>query len=141
MTNSALTPAERQFLALAEPAGKLDIGPHTANLVAELVRLVRAQIPLSQIILAATISDSLAHEQSEFEDEEGAPDGFSWLSRKEVEALLWLRERRNQLVHYQGITDGMTGKYDTKDAAHLRADADAALSALLPLLEECEIIG
>jgi hypothetical protein len=141
MTNSALTAAERQFLALAEPAGRLDIGPHTANLVAELVRLVRAQMPISQIILAATISDSLAHEQSEFDDEEDAPDGFAWLSRQEVEPLLWLRERRNQLVHYQGITEGMTGQYDTKDVVHLKADADAALSALLPLLEEREIIG
>ncbi|MGB2301582.1 MAG: hypothetical protein ACPH9D_03495 [Candidatus Puniceispirillaceae bacterium] len=141
MTNSrALTKPARAFLALAEPAGRLDTGPHTANLLAELAQLVRARAPISQIILAATISDSLAHEQSEF-DGQDAQDGFSWLSRKEVEALLWLRERRNQLVHYQGTTDGMTGRYDTKDAAYLMADAEAALSALLPLLEEREIIG
>ena len=61
MTNShALTQPARAFLALAEPAGRLDTGPHTANLLAELAQLVRARAPISQIILAATISDSLA---------------------------------------------------------------------------------
>ena len=41
MTNSrALTQPARAFLALAEPAGRLDTGPHTANLLAELAQLV-----------------------------------------------------------------------------------------------------
>ena len=127
------TPAEKQFMALTGSASTLDIGPHSASLVAELARLIGTDTPISQIILAATIADSLAHEHSD-SDEGGAPDGWSWLSRQEIEALLWLRERRNQLVHYQGRSHSIT------DLGALALDADAALSALLPLLEEREII-
>ncbi len=56
--------------------------------------------------------------------------GFRGLAAREVEALLWLRERRNQLVHYQGTTDGMTGRYHTKDAAYLMADAEPPFCAI-----------
>ena len=50
MTNSrALTPPARAFLALAEPAGRLDTGPHTANLLAELAQLVRAVPRLARL--------------------------------------------------------------------------------------------
>ncbi len=137
--------AEKAVLQCANPATKLDIGAHSANLLAELEGLIIAQIPISQIILCATLVDSLQHEETEFSQDsayyDDAGDGLAWLNRAEREALGWLRARRNQLVHFEGLAEGMTGQYHTVDKARLTADADRALKAILPLLEEREIVG
>lgn len=137
---------EKAILEYAGPAVKLDIGMHSANILAELALLITACASISQIILCATLVDSLSHESTDSGDfqtiaEAESSDNLAWMSRSEREALGWLRMRRNQLVHFDGVVTGMSGQYASADKAILANDAEKALQAILPLLEEREIVN
>jgi hypothetical protein len=129
-------PALREFEALIAIPGKLDVGPHTKTLIDEVVRCARAQHYLSVIVMAAALVDVLTHEGAEaIFDEAGVQEGFglSMLRADERRALDRLRGMRNRILHYQGPSEGLSGHASDKD--YLQAQAEAAIKAILPLLE------
>ena len=104
------------------------------------------------IILSATLADVAVHEAGQFDvafddqnfdegfgDDEGGPFGLSYLSAGERRRLEALRARRNALVHYEGPVAGLSGAGD--DAGLLAQDAEQAIAALLPVLENLERWG
>ena len=135
--------ASRDLQALAAIPGKLEVGPHASALIDELVRAARAGHHLSVIILAAALVDILTHEgadgfadiyddvDGEEEEEEGI--GLSMLRAGERRALDQLRAMRNRILHYQGPSEGLSGH--SSDPLYLQGQAEAAIRALLPLLE------
>ena len=137
------SPASRDLQALAAIPGKLEVGPHASALIDELVRAARAGHSLSVIILAAALVDILTHEgadafadiyddaDAEEEREDGL--GLSMLRAGERRALDQLRAMRNRILHYQGPSEGLSGH--SSDKLYLEARAEAAIRALLPLLE------
>ena len=129
-------PALREFEALIAIPGKLDVGPHTKTLIDELVRCARAEHYLSVIVMAAALADVLTHEGAEaIFEEAGEQEGFglSMLRADERRALDRLRGMRNRILHYQGPSEGLSGHASDKD--YLQAQAEAAIKAILPLLE------
>lgn len=129
-------PALREFEALIAIPGKLDVGPHTKTLIDEVVRCARAQHYLSVIVMAAALVDVLTHEGAEaIFEEAGEQEGFglSMLRADERRALDRLRGMRNRILHYQGPSEGLSGHASDKD--YLQAQAEAAIKAILPLLE------
>ena len=129
-------PALREFEALIAIPGKLDVGPHTKALIDEVVRCARVQHFLSVIVMAAALVDVLTHEGAEaIFEEAGEQEGFglSMLRADERRALDRLRGMRNRILHYQGPSEGLSGHASDKD--YLQAQAEAAIKAVLPLLE------
>lgn len=129
-------PALREFEALIAIPGKLDVGPHTKTLIDEVVRCARAQHYLSVIVMAAALVDVLTHEGAEaIFEEAGEQEGFglSMLRADERRALDRLRGMRNRILHYQGPSEGLSGHASDKD--YLQTQAEAAIKAILPLLE------
>ena len=129
-------PALREFEALIAIPGKLDVGPHTKTLIDEVVRCARAQHYLSVIVMAAALVDVLTHEGAEADFDDAAEEegfGLSMLRADERRALDRLRGMRNRILHYQGPSEGLSGHASDKD--YLQAQAEAAIKAILPLLE------
>ena len=129
-------PALREFEALIAIPGKLDVGPHTKTLIDEVVRCARAEHYLSVIVMAAALADVLTHEGAEaIFEEAGEQEGFglSMLRADERRALDRLRGMRNRILHYQGPSEGLSGHASDKD--YLQTQAEAAIKAILPLLE------
>ncbi|MEC8126736.1 MAG: hypothetical protein VXY13_10430 [Pseudomonadota bacterium] len=108
-----------------------ELGPHAAALLAELKRAVRAGMPLSAVLLAATLVDVVAHEEA---GPAGLVDGIDFAYAGNKAALGWLRGRRNELLHHEGPTDGLMGESVAADW-HWR-DAGKAVTALLDYLED-----
>jgi hypothetical protein len=130
--------AGRALQALYAIPEKLDLGPHTRLVLEELIRASRAEHHLSIIILAATLVDIVTHEGADELD----PDledsfGLSMLRADERCALDKLRAMRNSIVHYQGLSEGLSNQ--PQDAAYLKEQAEAAIHAVLPVLELQEI--
>ena len=138
--------ASRDLQALAAIPGKLEVGPHASALIDELVRAARAGHHLSVIILAAALVDILTHEAADgfadiYDDVDGEEEeegiGLSMLRAGERRALDQLRAMRNRILHYQGPSEGLSGH--SSDPLYLQGQAEAAIRALLPLLELQEI--
>ena len=134
------SPALRKLLALLAIPGKLELGPHSTALLDELVLAARAGHHLSVIILAAALVDIIAHEGAEMDFSDigfdDAPDqgyGVSMLRAGERRALDRLRAMRNRILHYQGMGEGFGTQ--AADKSYLADQAEAAITALLPLLE------
>ena len=131
---------------------RLALGPHGLRLLAELISAAKGEMWVSVIILSATLADVAVHEAGQFDvafdyqnfdegfgDDEGGPFGLSYLSAGERRRLEALRARRNALVHYEGPVAGLSGAGD--DAGLLAKDAEQAIAALLPVLENLERWG
>ena len=138
--------ASRDLQALAAIPGKLEVGPHASALIDELVRAARAGHHLSVIILAAALVDILTHEGADgfvdiYDDVDGEEEeegiGLSMLRAGERRGLDQLRAMRNRILHYQGPSEGLSGH--SSDPLYLQGQAEAAIRALLPLLELQEI--
>ena len=108
-----------------------ELGPHAAALLEELKRAVRAGMPLSAVLLAATLVDVVAHEEA---GPAGLVVGIDFAYAGNKAALGWLRGRRNELLHHEGPTDGLMGESVAADW-HWR-DAGKAVVALLDYLED-----
>ena len=131
---------------------RLALGTHGLRLLAELISAAKGEMWVSVIILSATLADVAVHEAGQFDvafddqnfdegfgDDEGGPFGLSYLSAGERRRLEALRARRNALVHYEGPVAGLSGAGD--DAGLLAQDAEQAIAALLPVLENLERWG
>lgn len=139
--------ARDKFLGLL-PA-RQGLGPHASRLVQEAQAAVRHKLWVSVIILSATIVDVIRNEDQIFDlGDDGDDDsydyeeatgyfeagGYDYLSAAERKKLDWLRNLRNQMVHYEGPVEGMLGR--PTDEGTLGQMADKALSAILPILEQ-----
>ena len=108
-----------------------DLGPHAAALMDEMRRAVRAGLPLSALLLAATLVDVVANEEA---GPAGFVDGVDFAYAGNKAALGWLRGRRNALLHHEGPTDGLMGEAVAADWH--RRDAERAVAALLDYLDD-----
>jgi len=130
---------------------RLDLGPQGKRILKELIAAANAGLWVSVVILAATLVDVCMHEPAQFDgmsfaDGNGGGDsacdiqnevfGLSYLTANERDQLDSLRAHRNALVHYEGPVAGVTGSTD--DEAALAANAEQALLAILPVLENLE---
>ena len=108
-----------------------DLGPHAAALMDEIRRAVRSGLPLSALLLAATLVDVVANEEA---GPAGFIDGIDFAYAGKKAALGWLRGRRNALLHHEGPTDGLMGEAIAADWH--RRDAERAVAALLDYLDD-----
>ena len=150
MPSDALKQLSSLAYDLKSERPRLALGPHGTRLLTELITAARAELWVSVIILSATLVDVVVHEAGHFDmafddyfdegfgDEEG-PFGLSYLSAGERRRLEALRAHRNALVHYEGPVAGLSGAGD--DAAVLKTNAEQAMVAVLPVLENLERWG
>ncbi|MDA9765487.1 hypothetical protein N9D07_02370 [Alphaproteobacteria bacterium] len=115
--------------------GKIALGPHAQTLFDDMLAAADNGLYATTIILAATIADVALHEGDEGDEGDGGR-GLSFLTAPERKGLDWLRGRRNGLVHYEGVVEGMGGA--EADYHSLASDADRALQSLTPLMETLE---
>ena len=108
-----------------------DLGPHAAALMDEMRRAVRAGLPLSALLLAATLVDVVANEEA---GPAGFGDGVDFAYAGNKAALGWLRGRRNEILHHERPTDGLMGEAVAADWH--RRDAELAVAALLDYLDD-----
>ena len=151
MPSDALKQLSSLAYALKSDQPRLALGPHGRRLLTELITAAKAELWVSVIILSATLVDVAVHEAGQFDvafednfnegfgDEEDGPFGLSYLSAGERRRLEALRARRNALVHYEGPVAGLSGAGD--DTAVLKTNAEQALTAILPVLENLERWG
>ena len=109
------------------------LGPHARALLVELKRATRAGMPLSALLLAATLVDVVANEDA---GPAGVIDGIDFAYAGNKAALGWLRGRRNELLHHEGPTDGLIDESVAGDW-HWR-DAGKAVVTLLDYLEDLD---
>ena len=105
-------------------------GPHANLLYRELVNAFESSSWASVIILSSTIVDIVIYEDSEFNSKIDALSKNKIFSSKN---LYWLRNRRNSIVHYEGVTDGLLG--GISDLRILEEDAKKSLNILLTLID------
>ena len=108
-----------------------ELGPHAAALLAEMRRAVRAGMPLTVLLLAATLVDVVANEEA---GPAAHVDGVDFAYAGNKAALGWLRGRRNELLHHEGPTDGLMGEAAAADWQW--RDAERGLTALLDYLDD-----
>ena len=108
-----------------------ELGPHAAALMDEMRRAVRAGLPLSALLLAATLVDVVANEEA---GPAGFVDGVDFAYAGNKAALGWLRGRRNAILHHEGPVDGLMGEADA--ASWQDRDAARAIEALAAYLED-----
>ena len=108
-----------------------DLGPHATALFNELTRTAAAGLPLTTVILAASIVDVVKHEWA---GPVGYLDGDAFSYAGSTANLGWLRGRRNHLLHHLGPSDGLMGEGDA--ARWLAADAERAVTTLLDFLDD-----
>jgi len=110
-----------------------DLGPHASALMDEMRRAVRSGLPVSALLLAATLVDVVANEEA---GPAGFVDGVDFAYAGNKAALGWLRGRRNEILHHEGPTDGLMDEPVAADW-HWR-DAGKGITALLDYLEDLE---
>lgn len=99
------------------------IGPRTGALVVELERVFCAGGWLAAVVLAQTVIDAAMQE---------ADDG--WVEVSLSRDLLWLRDRRNSLVHHDTDAPPVTLHDLEADAAALERDARRAVELMVAAL-------
>jgi len=107
-----------------------ELGPHATALLAELRGAAKSGLPLSILILAATLVDVVANEEA---GPAGYIDGIDFAYAGNKAALAWLRGQRNITLHHEGPADGLMGEGPAL-SWHWR-DAERAVETLLDYLD------
>ena len=108
---------------------KYRLGPHAFMIVKELIDAFKNDNPLTTIILSATLIDVIKNENSEvFQNLSGIQINTVFSSRE----ANWLRQRRNEVIHHKGPTDGLLGNDD--DYKKLSNDANKSIKIISNLL-------
>ena len=105
------------------------LGPHAKKLGDELMAAKQTNQHATIIILAAAILDIALNEPS------GAPakaDTITQTTTRNTRQAHWLRQRRNNILHYEGGRGGFMDAKDDKEI--LKKDAARALDALAEAL-------
>ena len=108
-----------------------ELGPHAVALLDELRRAARAGMPLTVLVLAATLVDVVANEEA---GPAGHVDGMDFAYAGNKAALGWLRGRRNELLHHEGPADGLMGEPAAVEWQW--RDAERGLTAFLDYLDD-----
>ena len=108
----------------------VELGPHATALLAELRGAAKSGLPLSILILAATLVDVVANEEA---GPAGYIDGIDFAYAGNKAALAWLRGQRNITLHHEGPADGLMGEGPAL-SWHWR-DAERAVETLLDYLD------
>ena len=111
-----------------------DLGPHAQAIWRDLRGAAMAGLPLVVVVLAAAIIDVVQHEES---GPAGYLDGTTFSFAGNKAALVWLRSRRNAVLHHEQPTDGLMAEAEA--AGWLVADAERAISTLLDYLTDLDI--
>ena len=108
---------------------KYRLGPHAFMIVKELIDAFKNDNPLTTIILSATLIDVIKNENSEvFQNLSGIQINTAFSSRE----ANWLRQRRNEVIHHKGPSDGLLGNDD--DYKKLSNDANKSIKIISNLL-------
>ena len=108
---------------------KYRLGPHAFLIVKELIDAFKNDNSLTTIILSATLIDVIKNENSEvFQNLSGVEINTAFSSRE----ANWLRQRRNEVIHHEGPTDGLLGNDD--DYKKLSDDANKSIKIISNLL-------
>ena len=108
---------------------KYRLGPHAFMIVKELIDAFKNDNPLTTIILSATLIDVIKNENSEvFQNLSGIQINTAFSSRE----ANWLRQRRNEVIHHKGPTDGLLGNDD--DYKKLSDDANKSIKIISNVL-------
>ena len=111
---------------------KLDakLGSHASRLIFELISALKNNNWVTCIILSATIIDVINYEKSIFIENMGGLDKNSKFASKEI---LWLRQKRNSIVHYQKPVEGLMNEKNLSSI--LTIDAKKSIIILLKILK------
>ena len=105
------------------------LGPHGSRILKELLNSIKNESYLTIIILSATLFDVIKNENSEvIKNFSGIEINTVFSSRD----AMWLRQRRNQIIHHEGATDGLLGS--KTDINTLSLDANKSIKILSDLL-------
>ena len=105
------------------------LGPHASQILKELLYSIKNENYLTIIILSATLFDVIKNENSEvIKNLSGIEINTVFSSRDAI----WLRQRRNQIIHHEGATDGLLGS--KTDINTLSLDANKSIKILSDLL-------
>ena len=105
------------------------LGPHGSQILKELLNSIKNKNYLTIIILSATLFDVIKHENSEvIKNLSGIEINTVFSSRD----AMWLRQRRNQIIHHEGAIDGLLGS--KSDINTLSLDANRSIKILSHLL-------
>ena len=105
------------------------LGPHASRILKELLNSIKNESYLTIIILSATLFDVIKNENSEvIKNLNGIEINKVFSSRDAI----WLRHRRNQIIHHEGATDGLLGS--KTDINTLSLDANKSIKILSDLL-------
>ena len=105
------------------------LGPHASQILKELLNSIKNENYLTIIILSATLFDVIKNENSEvIKNLSGIEINTVFSSRD----AMWLRQRRNQIIHHEGATDGLLGS--KTDINTLSLDANKSIKILSDLL-------
>ena len=106
-----------------------NLGPHAVQILKELTNSIKYENYLTIIILSATLFDIIKNENSEAIKSLSGIEINSVFSSREA---MWLRQRRNEIIHHEGATDGMLGS--KSDITDLSLDAKKSIKILYDLL-------
>ena len=117
------------------------LNPHLGNIAANVARLLDARrgaavagLPLAVVALAAALIDVVQHEEA---GPAGYLDGAAFSFAGNKAALVWLRGRRNAVLHHEQPTDGLMDEAGA--VGWLAADAERAINTLLDYLTDLDI--
>ena len=106
-----------------------NLGPHAVQILKELTNSIKYENYLTIVILSATLFDVIKNENSEAIRSLSGIEINSVFSSREA---MWLRQRRNEIIHHEGATDGLLGS--KSDITDLSLDAKKSIKILYDLL-------
>ena len=106
-----------------------NLGPHAVQILKELTNSIKYENYLTIVILSATLFDVIKNENSEAIKSLSGIEINSVFSSREA---MWLRQRRNEIIHHEGATDGLLGS--RSDITDLSLDAKKSIKILYDLL-------
>ena len=106
-----------------------NLGPHAVQILKELTNSIKYENYLTIVILSATLFDIIKNENSEAIKSLSGIEINSVFSSREA---MWLRQRRNEIIHHEGATDGLLGS--KSDITDLSLDAKKSIKILYDLL-------
>ena len=108
---------------------KYCLGLHAFLIIKELIDATKNDNSLTTIILSATLIDVIKNENSNvIQNLSGIEINRAFSSRE----ANWLRQRRNEVIHHEGPTDGLLG--NEEDYKKLSEDANKSIKIVSNLL-------
>ncbi len=104
--------------------------PHSKRILNEIILAKKLNLNLSVVILSASFIDIFLNENING----NRSLGFSFLNGKERSDLKWLRSRRNNFLHFNGIFDGLSDSKDDQDS--LFKDSEKSINILICFLHK-----